>query len=487
MYLLKIKRYFFVPLIFLAFLYSSYMLATGNSQLNFLVLGAIFETNLKEATQFLSSTFVQIGLAIKILILVAFIFYIVREKSFDRLRNKIQLKKSVLIIALIGSISIIPIVNIAGKDLSQSYPMYLYDKINDYFTSFHKFEIQYRQFKYNFSGEVDTDSSKSENYILIIGEACRKQSMSIYGYKKPTTPGLDSISKYDNGNILAFSQGISQAQFTRYAVPLILSTTSAEYWNTFMTYPTILDVFKERGYKLYLASNQPPFGFNEHLTTLLFKNKFESSFYLTVTDVPGYDADMLPQIFKFIKEKGGKKLIIIHLDGSHYKYSQKYPKKFAYFKGDDLISTYDNSIRYTDYFLKTLSDYILNSRIPSCLFYTSDHGENLNDNNDGDYLHGMKDFTKYELEVPFIFIYNNSFLKLKHDKVSELRKHLNIGISHANISHTFLGLAGLKDKNYYQKNMDLSSEFFKNSDRYLINNMEKIVEYKNVEKRLQLK
>ena len=48
-------------------------------------------------------------------------------------------------------------------------------------------------------------------------------------------------------------------------------------------------------------------------------------------------------------------LIVFHVMGSHASYEDRYPKNETYFSGgNNHIDTYDNTILYTDQFLKQL-------------------------------------------------------------------------------------------------------------------------------------
>ena len=70
-----------------------------------------------------------------------------------------------------------------------------------------------------------------------------------------------------------------------------------------------------------------------------------------------------------------------------FSYHQRYPREFAHFQPDNdvaiarqhrpmLVNAYDNSIRYTDYFLAQTIDYLRSLKgTSSALLYCADHGE----------------------------------------------------------------------------------------------------------------
>ena len=82
----------------------------------------------------------------------------------------------------------------------------------------------------------------------------------------------------------------------------------------------------------------------------------------------------------------GKHLIILHTKGSHYLYSDRYPRSFAKYQPEcmgiddscstaEMINAYDNSLLYTDYFLSKVFDQLRNKN--AIVFYASDHGESI--------------------------------------------------------------------------------------------------------------
>lgn len=72
----------------------------------------------------------------------------------------------------------------------------------------------------------------------------------------------------------------------------------------------------------------------------------------------------------------GKRLIILHTKGSHFNYTQRYPRSFAQWKPEcvgvdskcskaELINSYDNSVTYVDHFIVSVLDQLRDKRL-SC-------------------------------------------------------------------------------------------------------------------------
>ena len=98
---------------------------------------------------------------------------------------------------------------------------------------------------------------------------------------------------------------------------------------------------------------------------------------------------LLDEMRKALERSTSQKLLfVLHCYGSHFSYHQRYPREFAHFQPDNdvaiarqhrpmLVNAYDNSIRYTDYFLAQTIDYLRSLKGTSsallycCLLYTS--------------------------------------------------------------------------------------------------------------------
>lgn len=98
----------------------------------------------------------------------------------------------------------------------------------------------------------------------------------------------------------------------------------------------------------------------------------------------------------------GKHLIILHTKGSHFNYTQRYPRSFAQWKPEcigvdsgctkaQMINSYDNSVTYVDHFISSVIDQVRDKK--AIVFYAADHGESINER---EHLHG----TPRELAPP---------------------------------------------------------------------------------------
>ena len=88
----------------------------------------------------------------------------------------------------------------------------------------------------------------------------------------------------------------------------------------------------------------------------------------------------------------------MHTYGSHFNYRERYPEAAAFFLPDfpvdaevkykdNLMNAYDNSIRYTDNFLARIIHLLEEQQVDASMLYTSDHGEDIFDDNRHLFLH----------------------------------------------------------------------------------------------------
>ena len=161
---------------------------------------------------------------------------------------------------------------------------------------------------------------------------------------------------------------------------------------------------------------------------------------------------------QLLASKKEKILLILHTSTSHGPtYFKKYPQHFNEFTPvcksvelgkctqEELINAYDNTILYTDYILASLIEQLKElDGYSSSMFYVSDHGESLGENNL--YMHGIPASIapKEQLEIPFIIWLS--------DNTKELRE--NKSLSQHHVFHSILDFLAL-DSPIYDEEMSV--------------------------------
>ena len=254
----------------------------------------------------------------------------------------------------------------------------------------------------------NTVSSKFDKgiFALIIGESETRNHMSAYGYPKQTTPWLEEIK--NNDNVILFDNAYSNHTHTVPTLTYALSSQN-QYNNQDLNQAlSVLEVAKAAGFEVYWISNQPKE--SVFLTPLsVISSTADHQVWLNSAignklSTEYYDEKII-EVLEHIK-LNPKSLIIIHLMGSHGAYRDRYPAQFQKFTdGTKLVNTYDNSILYTDFVLKGITQALMKNKNFQALVYFSDHG----DDPDNKLGHESSRFTFEMSRIPLFLIASNDF------------------------------------------------------------------------------
>lgn len=90
--------------------------------------------------------------------------------------------------------------------------------------------------------------NEKESYVLAIGESLRYDNLSIAGYGRKTTPLLETLD-----NLTLFSDYYSAANLTMYSVPQIVTRATADNFVLNYQEKSIIQPFKECGFKTFVV------------------------------------------------------------------------------------------------------------------------------------------------------------------------------------------------------------------------------------------
>ena len=327
-----------------------------------------------------------------------------------------------------------------------------------------------RDFK--FDARSEHSATAPEVYVMVVGETARAHNFSLYGYPRNTNPLLSKTP-----GIKAFPNVTTQSNTTHKSVPMLLSAASAEDFERLFHEKGILAAFKEAGFHTVFISNQLP----NHSFIDFLGEQADEHYFLKKEDASQgnhYDEDLLQKLDEILPLADAsssahyhyryrKLFVVLHSYGSHFNYQERYPRSFAYFKPDsrseakpenrrDLLNAYDNTIRYTDYILhgiierlqkwegvQTKTDGVYDQPT-SAMLYTSDHGENIFDDERCLFLHAAPKASDYELHVPFIIWTSAGFSKQYPDILKALGENRSKQMqSSLSAFHTMLGIGGI--------------------------------------------
>ena len=296
----------------------------------------------------------------------------------------------------------------------------------------------------------------AEVYVMVIGETARSNNFSLYGYHRDTNPMLTTL--VSDSSLIVFRDVRTESNTTHKSVPMLLTSASASDYSVLYREKGIIAAFKEAGFHTSFISNQLP----NHSFIDFLGMEADSCLFIKEAERAKdnvSDMELLP-IVKGILEKGRKKeFIVLHTYGSHFKYNERYPRNMAHFQPDDksqakyenrqqLVNAYDNTIRFTDKFLYELSSILSSSACQSAWLYTSDHGENIYDDNRNKFLHASPYPSEYEFRVPLLAWTSASYCSAYPDIISALRSNSGKCVSTSiSFFHTMLEMGGIKTKN----------------------------------------
>jgi heptose-I-phosphate ethanolaminephosphotransferase len=140
-----------------------------------------------------------------------------------------------------------------------------------------------------------------------------------------------------------------------------------------------------------------------------------------------------------------RKVIFLHLIGTHYDYSKRYPDDFSKFNSENnskqnvIIDTYDNAVLYNDYIVSEVIKLVSKTSQKSAVIYFSDHGEEVYDT--VDYFGHFDDKpTPAMYEIPFLVYLSKDYIKPKDFVIDTSRKYMLDDFPHS-LSH-LIGIEG---------------------------------------------
>ena len=303
-----------------------------------------------------------------------------------------------------------------------------------------------------------------DNIVLVIGESHCRSHCSFYGYDKETMPLTQSIMDADSSCLVAFCSVSSPGVNTTDSFKSLMSTYQPELRDSipFYTCQTLLQVIRDAGYRSTWISNQSKRGYYDNLignfaelsdTTFFVGDKLSGMYR------KNYDEELLPIIDTVLSNTPtDKNFYVIHLMGSHPAFQDRYPDTFDYFKDEDYLdrpeeqraffSTYDNSLRYTDFVFSNIIDRFKNKE--SVLIYLSDHGLDFFVSRPDYCAHSVaNDESVSAIEsraIPFLVYTSSLYQQHFPDECDRIRRSTRREYRTDSLIYTVMDLAGVQFK-----------------------------------------
>jgi len=280
--------------------------------------------------------------------------------------------------------------------------------------------------------------------VLVIGESLRADHLGINGYARDTTPQLAALGP----ELLTFPDVASTANWTNHAMPAIVSLPPGTAGKQ---RASVLQTFGEAGYRTAWLSNQEPTSFSRGADVVEHAVNSQD-FHLRT------DANLLPLMTSFVRQAGPRQFVVLHMIGSHIPYEERYGAASRVYRptlrelGIDAplpadkaaaINSYDNTVVETDRFLARVIDVLRAESRPAVMVYTSDHGENLFDDQRHLFMHAQTGPTRHDTHVPLL-VWMNAPYRAAHPAIElALRANRQKKIGHAAMFPTLLEIGAV--------------------------------------------
>lgn len=378
-------------------------------------IASLIETTPQEALEFTRITpLVDLTLALLLSSVVFIGFFTIKNYS-KKEQNK---KKGFIVIGLL--LSLITTLHLTSKKYKPfqhvSYVMQDGKNILHYFTEYVKLNNHRKQLvKKDFNPNQDSILyNKKQTHVLVIGESLNRNHMEIYGYERNTTPNL-----IKNKNIIVFKNVISPTTQTRSSMLRMLTES---FGLNIKNEGSLITIFNQLNFKTYWLSNQTRYGISDTETSIIADEADVNVYVNNDWKSSSLDEKLLPKLDAALHDTAMHKFIVIHLIGNHFEYAKRYPKNKGFEIIDDYkfykhnteeqklrINEYDASVKYTDSVVSNIINKLENRNELSTLIFTSDHGEDVYENENGLLGHGSPYVTKNTVEIPFVFWQSPAF------------------------------------------------------------------------------
>lgn len=427
------------------------------SQLVLPVMSTVFESNPGESSEFISMylTFPLMGLVIFYVLIAVVLAQF--SKPFPSMK---PMRKGLRVLMLTVALLILPL---KSGEWAKSFsfnntlkPLILFGQ---YLTEHQRYLQGQNNWKEQGHFSEISSISKSERddtIVLVIGESLTRRHMSLYGYGRPTTPLL---GKRD---LLIYRDVTSPSFVTVESLKSISTFATVENKDKYFDEGNIVDYFKQAGYHTFWFSNQQMI---EGRLTAVSANAFSSDDYRflnksgTEIGALSFDSVLFSPLEEALKHPAKKKLIILHLLGSHMSYKNRYPDEWKdSFKDNssfppfalkdwqkEMTNAYDTSVLYTDWILDQILTRMEGIKSRASMVFLSDHGEEVFDSMN---FVGHVDTSKVVFEIPLLIWVNKQFISSSSGLYKRMKRAEDKSWRSDGLPHLLIDLAELRSNEF---------------------------------------
>lgn len=422
-----------------------------NTKVSISAMFVIFETNGSEASDFLGNYIDWKAILLAIL----GVFYLLVLAKFlwrSPLSQPISLAqknfwKTVRLVVLVGVVAVC-LFGIHWKFQDENIPYTVVSSFSEYKKTKELLKDQLAQ-PLGEDALVKSYGQDPSTFVIVMGESTTRRNLQLYGYDRETTPLLNQIKD----QLLVFDSVISPHVHTITAMDKIMTLQNFEQPKVDPNI-SIVQLANQAGFKTYWLSNQRAVGVFESIPTII-GSAADERYFLNgnkYSDV-SYDQILLPTYREILQDTARKKVVFVHLMGTHVGYDKRYPSAYDIFKearpnkskvASQFINHYDNAVRYNDWLLREFIEELRSvSGDNKSLLYFSDHGDDVYDQQEA-IGHNEYNATRPMYEVPFVLWAPNPEVHL-YSKVIQVEDR-TYSLEH--FEHTFADLIQFKYSGY---------------------------------------
>lgn len=298
---------------------------------------------------------------------------------------------------------------------------------------------------------LENKSNEPLIVVMVVGESLRGDMVEPNGYSVKNMPKLAMTP-----NLISFTKARTYTNLTRESVPLMLTRAAQENFAESLTETSIISVFKKLGFSTAWIGNQ---GLFAGVKPTFGPIAMESDYIVNRSDLRRlsgnqitYDGYMLPFFDEFLANNSGNNIFVVfHMMGSHWEFDERYPKDFMQYQPTcqsapglcskaELFNGYNNTVIYTDYFLKEIINRLDKHR--AIMLYASDHGFSLMEG--GFFSNATPSKPKEQMNIAMFAWASDKYLKDHPQQFAYLQKKYDQDVSHDHIFHSLLGCSNIK-------------------------------------------
>lgn len=253
--------------------------------------------------------------------------------------------------------------------------------------------VEYGDRRERLERPADLPERPANNIVFVVDESVSSAHLSIYGYRRETTPFLDRLDR--EKKIKKLPAAVSGTYCSTGSAYLLLTGLTVKdlpdgYHRQVKSRPTIYQYARMMNYRVHFFDGQMDHFWNSPYLDRRFVDEWRGKSFFAALAGNDYDIDLaIARRVREIVASSKGNFIWVWKRGVHTPFDANYPENEEVWKPaaenlrirkntpEELINGYDNGLRYNlDAFFEILAP-VFGNTSKNVLIYTSDHGQNV--------------------------------------------------------------------------------------------------------------